>query len=294
MTIRCATPTVRAMLRAALILICGMSFVPLGDSAGKILSETHGVAPIFVAWTRFLIGALLVLPVLTRAHLLPRYVVDWRLWLRGGLIAAGVACILTALQTEPLPNVFGAFFSGPILSFVLSAVLLGERVSRMHIVLITLGFLGVLLVIRPGFGMTPGLAMAALAGVFYAFYLVASRAFADVAPPRTLLITQLVAAAVLTTPFGVTAIPPITAPVAWLVLLSAAASATGNLLLVLAYKQAPATRLAPFIYFQLVAATFYGLVIFGDWPDALTLAGLGLLVASGFGSLLIRPEPSRA
>lgn len=276
------------MVRAALILVFGMSFVPLGDSAAKILSDTYGVEPIFVAWTRFLLGAILVLPVLTRDHLKWRYFVDWRLWIRGALIAAGVASILTALKTEPLPNVFGAFFSGPILSYILSAVILGERVTRLRTVLICVGFVGVILVIRPGFGMTPGLAMAALAGVFYAFYLVASRAFADVAPPRSLLITQLVAGAVVTTPFGVTVVPEITLPIAGFVLLSAAASAAGNLLLVLAYKQAPATRLAPFIYFQLVAATFYGLVIFGDWPDALTLTGLGLLIASGFGSLFLR------
>lgn len=277
------------MVRAALILIFGMSFVPLGDSAGKILSESYGVAPIFVAWTRFLIGACLVLPLLTRDHLKLGYFLDWRLWLRGALIAAGVASILTALKTEPLPNVFGAFFSGPILSYILSALILGERVTALRTGLILVGFVGVILVIRPGFGMTPGLAMAALAGVFYAFYLVASRAFSDVAPPRSLLITQLVAGAAVTTPFGVTAIPAVLSwPIAGLVLLSAAASAAGNLLLVLAYKRAPATRLAPFIYFQLVAATFYGLVIFGDWPDTVTLIGLGLLIASGFGSLFLR------
>ena len=51
---------------------------------------------------------------------------------------------------------------------------------------------------------------------------------------------------------------------------------------------APATRLAPFIYFQLVAATAYGLAIFGDFPDALTLAGLVLLIASGLASLMLR------
>ena len=68
--------------------------------------------------------------------------------------------------------------------------------------LILVGFAGVLLVIRPGFGMTPGLAMAALAGAFYGAYLVTSRAFADAAPPRSLLLTQLVAGAVLLCPSG--------------------------------------------------------------------------------------------
>jgi drug/metabolite transporter (DMT)-like permease len=276
------------MVRAALILILGMSFVPLGDSAGKLLVENHGVAPVFVAWSRFLLGAVLVLPFLNATHLRIAHLVDWRLWFRGALIAAGVVSILTALRTEPLPNVFGAFFSGPILSYVLSVILLGERVTLLRTALIGVGFAGVILVVRPGFGMTPGLAFATLAGVFYGSYLVASRWLSDVAPPRSLLFAQLVAGAVLVAPFGIAATPAPGWTVAGLVLWSAAASAAGNLLLVLAYKQAPATRLAPFIYFQLVAATFYGWAIFGDLPDPLTFAGLALLIGSGFGALFLR------
>jgi drug/metabolite transporter (DMT)-like permease len=276
------------MVRAALILIFGMSFVPLGDSAGKLLVENHGVAPVFVAWSRFLLGAVLVLPFLNATHLRRAHLVDWRLWFRGALIAGGVISILTALRTEPLPNVFGAFFSGPILSYLLSVILLGERVTLLRTVLIAAGFAGVILVVRPGFGMTPGLAFATLAGVFYGSYLVASRWLSEVAPPRSLLFTQLLAGAVLIAPVGLAAMPAPDWTVARLVLWSAAASAAGNLLLVHAYKQAPATRLAPFIYFQLVAATFYGWAIFGDLPDPLAFAGLALLMASGFGALFLR------
>lgn len=276
------------MVRAALTLILGMSLIPLGDSAGKLLVEGHGVSPVFVAWSRFQIGVFLILPFLRTHHLKRAYLTDWRLWFRGALISAGVVSILTALRTEPLANVFGAFFSGPILSYVISAIFLGERVTIVRSVLIALGFAGVLLVVRPGFGMTPGLALAVLAGVFYGGYLTASRWLADVAPPRSLMFSQLFAGAILIAPFGLAGLPDFTGPVTGLVLWSAVASVTGNLLLVLAYKQAPATRLAPFIYFQLVAATFYGWAIFGVLPDAVTFAGLALLVASGVGSLLLR------
>jgi drug/metabolite transporter (DMT)-like permease len=62
----------------------------------------------------------------------------------------------------------------------------------------------------------------------------------------------------------------------------------GNLLLILAYKMAPATRLAPFVYFQLVAATALGFAVFGDVPEPLTWIGLALLVTSGFASLAVR------
>ena len=276
------------MVRAALILILGMSLVPFGDSAGKLLVEGREVSPLFVAWSRFALGALLVLPFLGRRHHRRAYYTDWRLWFRSALIAGGIVCILTALRTEPLPNVFGAFFVGPIVSYILSVLLLGERVTLARSLLVALGFIGVLLVVRPGFGMTSGLAFAALAGLFYGSYLTASRWLREAAPPRALLLTQLVGGAVLTLPFGLLTWPPIDLSTAGLVLWSAAASMGGNLLLILAYGMAPATRLAPFIYFQLVFAAIYGLLIFGDLPDALTLAGLALLIGSGFASLALR------
>ncbi|MEO1312947.1 MAG: EamA family transporter, partial [Pseudomonadota bacterium] len=81
------------------------------------------------------------------------------------------------------------------------------------------------------------------------------------------------------------------APGVWpvgLLLLSGLASFLGNLLLIVAYRFAPATSLAPFVYFQLIAATGLGVLVWGDWPDALALAGLGLLIGSGLGSLALR------
>lgn len=136
--------------------------------------------------------------------------------------------------------------------------------------------------------MTPGLGFAVLAGCFYAGYLTASRWLAGVAAPRTLLLAQLVTGAVLLAPFGLLFWPELSMPAALLVGLSAAASMAGNYLLVIAYGIAPATRLAPFVYFQLIAAVVFGWTIFGDLPDTMTWAGIGLLVASGFATLALR------
>ena len=151
------------MIRAAAILVLGMSLIPLSDSLGKILVERHGVAPVFVAFSRFAIGAALLLPFVPRAQISPRIYRDWRIWGRAGLIVAGVVFIQTALRTEPVANVFGAFFVGPIFSYVLSAAVLGERVSLPRTLLLACGFVGVLLVVRPGFGTTPGILFAVLA-----------------------------------------------------------------------------------------------------------------------------------
>ena len=275
------------MLRAALLMLVGMSLIPLGDSAGKALTSA-GVAPVFVAWTRFALGALLLVPFLSPRHFRPAALIDPRLILRGLLLAGAIVSILTALETEPLPNVFGAFFVGPILSYVLSAWLLRERITAVRSVLLALGFLGVLLIVRPGFGMTSGIGFAALAGALYGGFLTASRWLSAAAPPRTLLLSQLVTGAVVLAPFGLATVPAPTGLVLGLVLVSAAASMTGNLLLILAYKLAPATRLAPFVYFQIFAATGFGWLFFGDLPDAVTWAGLALVSGAGLASLALR------
>ncbi|MEM9394864.1 MAG: DMT family transporter [Pseudomonadota bacterium] len=274
------------MALTVLIMLLAMSLIPLGDTAGKLLVQ-QGIAPVFVGWSRFVIGALLIAPFAARA-MKPNLLVDWRIWLRGGLIVCGVASILTALKTEPIANVFGAFFVGPILSYFLSCWLLGERWSWARSALLLVGFCGVLLVVKPGFGMTRGLVVAVCAGTFYGLYLVASRWLADAARPRALLLSQLLVGAVLFAPFGLVAVPPITPPIGALVFLSGAASMLGNFLLIIAYRRAEAGTLAPFVYFQLVAATALGWLVFQEFPDVFAGIGLLILVTAGASTLLLR------
>jgi drug/metabolite transporter (DMT)-like permease len=277
----------RDVLRALPLMLVAMSLIPAGDTAGKLLGMA-GVAPVFTAWSRFALGAAMILPfVLHLAR--PALFADWRIWLRGGLLAGGILSILTALRTEPIANVFGAFFVGPILAYGLSAWLLNEGFSRSRMVLLAIGFLGVLLVVRPGFGMTPGLGFAVLAGVFYGAFLTASRWLSDIAPPGVLLLSQLVVGALMLAPFGLAALPVFEPRILALTMGSALGSMLGNLCLILALRRAPASGLAPFVYTQLIAATVLGWAVFGTLPDALTLTGLAVLLASGLATLALRP-----
>ena len=278
---------------AVLLMLLAMTCIPAGDAAGKVLMQNFGASPFFVGFSRFAVGAVVAVVAGLGLFLLgrpPRLRVftDWRLWLRGGLIAAGVACIVSALRTEPLANTFGAFFIGPILSYLLSAWLLKEPITLARTVLLLCGFASVLLVVRPGFGMTPGLALAVLAGLFYGAYLTTSRWARDAALPEELLLTQLVVAALCLAPLGAMTWPPLTGQSVLLISASALLSMLGNLLLILAYARAPASRMAPFVYFQLVAATVLGLALFGTFPDTLALIGLVGLCLSGFATVLLR------
>ncbi|SDY45204.1 Threonine/homoserine efflux transporter RhtA [Jannaschia faecimaris] len=277
----------RELLGSVALMFVAMSLIPLGDTAGKLLAVEHGVSSIFVAFSRFAVGAAMIALILGgRVHwYLYR---DWRVWLRAGLIAAGIASIQTALKTEDIATVFGAFFIGPIFSYVLSILFLGERVTPLQTLLLVLGFCGVMLVVRPGFGMTPGLGFAMLAGLFYGAFLTASRWLSNIAPPRQLMLSQTVLGTVLLAPFGLIEVPELTLPVSGLVLWSGVASASGNLLLVLAYRRTGATVLAPFVYFQLISATVLGWTVFGTLPDKLALAGLALLVSAGLATIFVR------
>jgi drug/metabolite transporter (DMT)-like permease len=274
------------MQRAILIMFVAMSLIPAGDSAGKVLTSQLGVAPIFVAWSRFAFGLLMLLPFLPGNTL--RLLRDWRVWLRAILLAGGISGMQIALRTEPVATVFAAFFIGPLLSYIFAALLLREQVSPLRSVLIALGFCGVLLVVRPGGDMGPGLIAAVVAGMFYGAFLTMSRWIGGIGHPLSLTFTQLGIAALLTLPLGLTSLPTFSLPIAALTLTSAACSMLGNLLLLFAYRLAPASRLAPLVYFQLIAAVGLGWSVFGTLPDAATWAGLTLIIGTGLMSARLR------
>ncbi|MEP4197953.1 MAG: DMT family transporter [Aliishimia sp.] len=265
-------------LRAALIMFVAMSLIPAGDASGKLLTA-QGISPVFVSWSRFVVGVILVAPFFAKAGIV--LLGNWRIWLRGALLAGGITALQTALKTAPLADVFAAFFIGPIVSYVLAGVLLGERMTPLRSVLVALGFVGVLMVVRPGLDWNPGLGFALLAGLFYGAFLTASRWLSEMASPGALAFTQLGVGAVLLLPFGATQIPTLSLEIAGLTFTSAACSMLGNLILLYAYRIAPATELAPLVYFQLFAAVLLGWVIFADWPDAITWAGMALILGAG-------------
>lgn len=274
------------MWQATLIMFIAMSMIPAGDMAGKLLSFGLGGSPAFIAWSRFALGAVMVLPFAPRSAW--RLLRDWRVWFRALLLTFGILSIQTALKTEPLSNVFAAFFIAPILSFALSALFLREPAGLVRTALMVVGFLGVLLVVRPGFGGSAGLGWAVLAGCFYGTYLTASRWLSHLGRPIELIFSQLIIAATVTLPLGLLNLPNFTPGIVGLTVTSAGFSMLGNLLLLYAYAHAPATRLAPLVYFQLIAATGLGWLVFGDLPDAVTWAGLALVIGAGLTSAALR------
>ncbi|MFS4580681.1 DMT family transporter [Phaeobacter sp. C3_T13_0] len=267
-------------------MFVAMSMIPAGDLCGKLLTSSGLATPGFVAWSRFAIGTALVLP-FAGGKALPLFA-DWRLWMRATLLSGGILSIQIALQTEPLANVFAAFFVGPIASYILSVLLLREPATILRSLLMAIGFCGVLLVVRPGLGGSANLIWAVLAGMCYGGFLTTSRWLSHLGTPLQLSLTQLAISALLTLPLGLATLPAPSFSTAALTMGSAMFSMLGNLLLLFAYTSAPASRLAPLVYFQLIAAVSLGWWAFDQWPDALTWAGLGVVISAGLASARLR------
>lgn len=277
--------SISALFRLIALVFVAVTCIVIGDTAGKLMTA-QGVEPVLVAWSRFVIGFLVILPFSGLKMVELAALKDWRVLLRGVVIAGGIACILTALKTEPIANVFGAFFVGPIVSYALAVWFLGETPTGRRTFLLAVGFLGVLLVVKPGFGATAGMGFALGAGCFYGIYLAMTRLVASRFRPRFLLVSQLLVGTIVLAPLG-TAVtfPPLTTGIGALVLVSALGSALGNFLLVIANRTAEASLIAPLVYTQLISATVLGVFVFGDWPDLFALIGLCLILVSGLGSL---------
>ena len=269
------------MRREILFMFVAMSLIPLGDTAGKLLNNNHDVAAIFVSWSRFTIGALCLLPFIYKDKAILRLLLDKRIIARGLVLVCTISSILQAFTTVPITTGFSILFIAPLVSYLLSVVFLKETITVVRTVLVIGGFLGVLLVAQPSPSMDPNLFFAFLAGGLYGTYLTMSRGFAHLGTPVQLTSTQLILGAIVLCPFGVMAMPTINESVMVLAGISGLSSLGGNLLLILAYSLAPATRLAPFVYFQIIAATSLGALVFGHWPNPMAWCGMVIIIICG-------------
>jgi drug/metabolite transporter (DMT)-like permease len=272
-----------------ILMVCGALLIPFGDALAKYANQTYGLPMGFMAWSRFAIGALILAPIAIAQGVRFRDLTPAPVLFRGLLITCTIFFILKGAALTDLASAYGAFFLAPIISFVLAVVLLKERAGLMRWLMMALGFIGVLLVAQPGATMSAGIAFALLAGVFYGSFLTTNRYLAGRFNPYAMLMAQLIVGGIILIPFAASGPQSSFSLGAWICIgLSAASSVLANLLMVLAYMRAEATRLAPLIYTQLIAATLYGILFFNSLPDLITIAGLSLLLLSGAAGLIFR------
>jgi drug/metabolite transporter (DMT)-like permease len=272
---------VLARHRGILLMLVTMFFFVAGDTAAKLLTRDYPV--IEIVWGRFVFHlAFLLLFFLSRGRTpslrsrrLPLQL------LRPLFQVLGTTFFFFALMHMPLATASALFFAQPLLITALSVPLLGENVGPRRWIAVLVGFLGVIVIIRP-VGVVQWSALLPLAtAASSALYQIATRAVARTDPVETsLLFTALfgAVAASLVLPFDWHR--PDTA--GWALLAaSGLLSGTGHFCIIHAFRHAPASTLAPFSFTQLLWATLSGFLVFGDLPDPWTLVGAAIIIASG-------------
>ena len=173
-------------------------------------------------------------------------------------------------------------FVAPLITTALSPILLSEKVGARRWTAVLIGFVGSLVVIRPGFLEFNLATIAALGtGCFYGIYLVITRKLHSTdSPLLTLLITGVVGAVIASLLVPFVWINPTPVQWSWLALMGIFAC-LGHILLIYSLKYADASKLAPFGYFEIVTNIILGYYFFLDFPDSYTFLGLFIIILSG-------------
>jgi drug/metabolite transporter (DMT)-like permease len=265
-------------------LICGtVMFFACLDTTAKYLN--HYVDTVEVVWARYTGGFLLAL-IISNPVSRPALMTTARPWLQIGrslLLLGSTIFNFLALRWLQLDQTTSIMFSTPFLVAIMSGPVLGEWVGWRRWCAIGVGFAGVLLVARPGFGgISPAALLSVLSVICYAFYLISTRLLARTdSSETTLFYSNLVGVVMMSIIVPFIWSTPHDPLVIGLMVLSGALGSVGHYLLIIAHRLAPPAALAPFLYTQLIWVIALGFLVFGDLPNQWTLAGAAIVVASG-------------
>ncbi|MFP4274378.1 MAG: DMT family transporter [Paracoccaceae bacterium] len=205
---------------------------------------------------------------------------------RGALLALEICVMVLAFTLLGLVESHAVFISYPLLIAALSGPVLGERVGWRRWVAIGVGFLGVLIILKPGWEVfAPAAAVPLLAALLFALYGLLTRYAARRDSAATSFFWTGTVGAVVTTATGAWFWEPMTGPDwGWMMLLCLT-GALGHWLLIKAYEVAEAGAVQPFAYLQLVFVSLLGVVVFGETVRADVALGAALVVAAGLFTL---------
>ena len=276
--------TKQGTLRGITLMIAAMLLFPFLDVLAKQLGQ-QGL-PVFEAvWSRTFLGSLICAPLLaglegTRA-LIPRN--NWLNAARGLAIVLTTFFFFTAMKYQGIAETLSIYFIQPILVTALAPFFLRENVGWHRWVAVIVGFLGVMIIIRPGLiAFNPGTILAFASGLSAAGVVILSRKLAGTSSALantlyTSLYGAILASAVMLWQWQMPNAQQ------WIMMFGVAIIGTScNFLIIKAFEYCEASLLAPFGYVEMVNATLAGWYFFGDFPDAWTFVGLTILIAAAF------------
>ena len=261
----------------------GVSMFPFLNTGIKLLTSHYSV--IEIVWARFTGHFLTMIAVFLPSE-------GWRVFranrpaiqiTRSFLLLGSTVFSVSGIGSVSLATASAIGFSSPIIVTALSVPLLGESVGPRRWSAVLVGFIGVLIVVRPGGGELTGATLLLLcAAACYALYQIATRRSSQHDSAETGIIYAALVGTVVTSllvPFGFE-LPhrPLDA-----VLLASLGvfGGVGHYFVIRAFRLGPAALIAPFGYLELVGTTTLGYLVFNNFPDSWTWVGAGLIVASG-------------
>ncbi|MDA0703649.1 MAG: DMT family transporter [Proteobacteria bacterium] len=285
-------------MRSIVLMMLAWSLFPVMDAISKYISDEYHV--LHIVWARLAFQALatvILLLALGRLDALRSAAPRLQLLRSGGFLAHTVLFV-SAIVFVPLAESIALLFVGPMLVVALSAALLRESVGPARWLTVMTGFLGAMLIIRPGLGALHwAAALVLLSALCFAFYQVWTRGLNAVDSPLTTLAYTPVAGLLALSPLmPFVWVPP--SPEDWaLMALMGSVGALSHFILIKAFEAAEASLLAPFAYVQIVSATLLGFIVFGDLPDRWTITGAAVIIAANLALIAIdrrRPRPEGA
>lgn len=269
------------VLPAIGFIVASTVFFCAGDIAAKALATRyHGLE---ITWFRFVVFVAILVP-LVLATRGPAGLVSRRpktQLARGLSLALASTFFILGLGAMPVPENTAIAFLGPLFVTALSIPLLGETVGVRRWAAALVGFCGVMLIVRPGSDAFQAAALLPIsAAAIGAFGTIATRMMAADAPETTLAWTATVGFATLSLAVPLVWTTPALADLPF-AFATGLFSTIGHVFVVLAYRRAPASLLAPFSYAQLPIAGLFSWLAFGALPGPWTVIGIAVIAVSG-------------
>jgi len=269
-------------MKAIILNLSAWIMLPIMDGFAKYLSSTLPVLQI--TWSRYFFTVVIVLPVMLiffRKNF--KWTEEPKLQLiRGLLLFCANILFFYSISVISLTKALTLAFIAPLIVTILSPILLNEKVGFRRWAAVIVGFIGSLIVLRPGFVEVNLASIAALGtGVLYGFYLIVTRKLHNSDHPLlTLLLTGVVGAII-----GSIIVPTVWVQptiTEWYMMFAIGFFASiGHLFLILSLRYADASKLAPFGYFEILTNIIIGYYFFYNFPDNWTFLGLFIIISSG-------------
>ena len=256
--------------------------LPIMDGFAKYLRSDLPVLQI--TWARYFFTVAFTLPIMFfffRKNLVWTDKPKLQL-IRGLILLTANVCFFYSISIISLAKALTLAFIAPLIVTAFSPIFLGEKVGFRRWSAVIIGFIGSMVVIRPGFVEINLASLAALGtGVMYGFYLIITRKLSSSDNPLlTLLLTGVVGAIIISFVMPFVWIKPTLNQWSMMAAIGIFAC-VGHLFIILSLKYADASKLAPFSYFEIVTNIIIGYYFFSDFPDKWTFLGLFIIILSG-------------